>query len=717
MSAADGAALRLQLLGPVKAWRGETEIDLGPAHRRTVLAALALSPNRAVSREELIDALWGEVPPASAQGSIYTYVSGLRQALEPRRVKGSGGSGRRLLASAGAGYCLRLDPEHIDAHRFCLLRDRAQRHWTEGDLPAALGALDDALRQWRGDALSGLSGPFAAAQRARLGELWLATVERRAEVLLASGAHGKLVAELQPLINEHPFRETLRGLLMLALCRSGRQAAALAVFADVRDRLAETLGTEPGPVLRRLHEQILAGDPALPAPDRPPRAASAPAPPRPPRPGTFFGREAELGALRAAASAAIEGHGSSLLIEGEPGIGKSALVAAALAEVTGCQIAWNAAAELDQRFPLRPLLDALGGHTRPVDAGLAKLANFVEDRTGPDAIDNVAELVRMLCADRPLILALDDLQWADEMTVRAWRRLTRETRSLPLLLVGACRPIPRPSGLDRLRAEHAESGVQVLSLRPLPEAAARALAEEIAGAPPARDLRQLAGHAAGNPLYLKEVLETLIDRDMVRIDGGHARLGGESCTAVPPPLASRVSLYLSFLSPETRDTLRWAALLGREFSLADLSVALERPATDLAGAVAEAVASGVLSESGDRLTFRHPLLRRVLYEKTAAAMRIALHRQLAEALAIAGTPASRVAEQLAAAPLQVDAWVAGWLLANIGALAAEAPSVAVSLLRRAVAQASLDGPARETLTATLARLLDGTVRRPAIAVR
>jgi DNA-binding SARP family transcriptional activator len=705
MSAADDATLRLQVLGPVKAWRGEAEVDLGSGHPRTVLAALALSPNRAVSREELIDAVWGEAPPASAHGSIYTYVCRLRRALEPGRAKGSGRTGRsgpQLLASAGAGYCLRLDPEHIDAHRFDLLRDRAARHWREADLPAALGALDDALRLWHGDALSGLAGLFAAAQRARLAELRLATVERRVEVLLASGAHGELVAELRSLANEHPFRETLHGLLMRALDRGGRRTAALAVFADVRDRLVETAGTEPGPALRRLHEQILAD---CPAPERPRRAASVPAPSLPPRPGTFFGREAELGTLREAVSGAMDGHGGSLMVEGEPGIGKSALLAEAFADVTGCRIAWGAAAELDQRFPLRPVLDALGGHARSVDARLAELASSFEDR-GADAIDDVVELVRVLCAEGPLLFVLDDLQWADEMTVRAWRRLAREARSLPLLLVGACRPIPRPPELERLRAGRAESGMGVLALGPLPEQAARALAKEIAGASPAWDLRLLAGYAAGNPLYLREIVQTLIDGDMVRVEGGRAWLGG-SCTRVPSPLASRVSLHLSFLSPQTRDTLRWAALLGLEFSLADLAVALERPATDLAGAVEEAIASGVLIESGGRLAFRHPLLHRVLYEKTGAAMRIALHRQLAEALATAGAPASRVAEQLAAGPVQVDSWVGGWLLANIDAVAAETPRVAVGLVGvlRAEAQASLGGPAREALTTMLARLL------------
>src|SRR6266496_4789058 len=111
MSAADGTTPRLQLLGAVKAWQDERELDLGSAHRRTVLATLAMTPNRAVSREELIDAVWGDAPPASAQGSIYTYISGLRRALEPGRPKGAG---PQLLASVGSGYSLRVDADAVD---------------------------------------------------------------------------------------------------------------------------------------------------------------------------------------------------------------------------------------------------------------------------------------------------------------------------------------------------------------------------------------------------------------------------------------------------------------------------------------------------------------------------------------------------------------------------------------------------------------------------
>ncbi|WP_284749057.1 BTAD domain-containing putative transcriptional regulator [Amycolatopsis sp. RTGN1] len=712
MSAADGSAPRLQLLGPVKAWHGETELDLGSAHRRTVLAVLAMNPNRTVSREELIDAVWGEAPPQSAQGSIYTYVSGLRRALEPGRAKGEG---PQLLASIGSGYSLRLDAGAVDVHRFETLRELAQRKQSAGDSRGAREVLDEALDLWHGVPLSGLPGPFAAAQRARLAEVRLATIERRAEIVLESGGHAELIAELTALTREHPFRETLRGLLMRALARSDRRTEAIAVYADVRDRLVESSGTEPGPALRRLHDELR----EKPAPKPPPtvRVPRSPVTSMPDRADVFVGREAELARLREAVDELGAGTGHSLWLEGEPGSGRTALLAELLAMTQDFRSAFAAADALDQRFALRPLLDALGVHPRATDERRANLAARLAERSGEDPVDGLLGLVRELCAEAPLVLVVDDLHWADDTTLRVWRYLSRETRELPLLLVGASRPVPRPAALEELRAELDNDVTTVFALPPLAEAETHELAAGLAGAPPGPGLRTLVSYGSGNPRYVKEIVETLLTHSMIVLDGVHAHLDGNSCQTIPAPLGSRITLYLSFLSSGTRDTLRWAALLGREFSLSDIAVATERPPTALVGAVDEAITSGVLVESGDRLAFRHLLLRRVLYEKTPAAMRVALHRQLAEAFAAARAPADRVAEQLAAAPAQVDPWVTTWLLDNIGAVATETPRVAVDLLRHAVTQGALPPDARETLTATLARLLFWLGREPEAEAR
>jgi DNA-binding SARP family transcriptional activator len=256
----DQDSLRVEVLGPVRAWRGERELPLGGPRQRTVFAVLAVRAGQVVSHAELTDALWGQDPPASAASSIYTYVTGLRRALEPGRPRRSSG---QVLVSAGSGYLLKLDDGELDADVFYAHRARAQRQRGAGDLRGAAQSFDAALRLWRGVPFGTLSGPFAEIERARLGELRLTMHEERADVLLALGRHAALTVELPGLIQENPLREGLRRELMLALYRSGRQAEALAVYRDTRATLVAELGIEPGPELRQLQEQILVMDPAL----------------------------------------------------------------------------------------------------------------------------------------------------------------------------------------------------------------------------------------------------------------------------------------------------------------------------------------------------------------------------------------------------------------------------------------------------------------------
>ncbi|MBY8851661.1 AfsR/SARP family transcriptional regulator, partial [Saccharothrix sp. MB29] len=255
--------LTAELLGPPRALLGGTEVDLGAARRRAVFSVLALRANQPVSPDELITAVWGDRPPGNAEASVYTYVSGLRKLLEPNR---SARSASELLVSTGSGYSLRLDPEATDVARFEAHRQRAAS-LAPG---AALKELDEALALWRGEALSGVPGPFAQAQRARLAELRLVTSERRAELALESGRHAEAVADLTALAAEHPLREGLRALLMTALHGAGRHAEALEVFRDTRRLLVERLGIEPGAELLAVYQRLLQG---MVAPAAPLRAA------------------------------------------------------------------------------------------------------------------------------------------------------------------------------------------------------------------------------------------------------------------------------------------------------------------------------------------------------------------------------------------------------------------------------------------------------------
>jgi DNA-binding SARP family transcriptional activator/tetratricopeptide (TPR) repeat protein len=246
------------------AWYGDQELPVGQPRQQAVLGILAMRANRVISRGELVDAVWGQDPPASAEGGIYTYVAGLRRVIEPNRsLRGPG----RVLVSSGAGYVLHLVPGQPDAVAFEQDLGRARQLRKAGDAAGAVSALDSALSLWRGIAFAGVPGPFAETERVRLGELRSAAAEERADVLLALGRHEEVVPDLTAMVADHPLRERMRGLLMVALYRCGRQAEALRVFAEGRRVLAEELGIDPGGDLSRIHQQVLTSDPALSVPN------------------------------------------------------------------------------------------------------------------------------------------------------------------------------------------------------------------------------------------------------------------------------------------------------------------------------------------------------------------------------------------------------------------------------------------------------------------
>jgi DNA-binding SARP family transcriptional activator/tetratricopeptide (TPR) repeat protein len=271
-------ALRVGVLGPVTAWDGQDELHVGQPRQQAVLGILAMRANRVISRGELVDAVWGQDPPASAEGGIYTYVAGLRRIIEPgRSLRGPG----RVLVSSGAGYVLHLIPGQPDAVAFEQQLARARQLRQNGDLAGAVTALEGALGLWRGAAFAGVPGPFAVTERARLAELRSSAAEERADALLALGRHEEVVPDLTAMVSEHPLRERMRGLLMIALYRGGRSPEALQVFADGRRVLADELGIDPGTDLSRIHQQVLTSDPALSLPAPGGRAVTAGPDPRP----------------------------------------------------------------------------------------------------------------------------------------------------------------------------------------------------------------------------------------------------------------------------------------------------------------------------------------------------------------------------------------------------------------------------------------------------
>lgn len=239
--------VRFEVLGPVRGWRGNTELELGSPQQRAVLAMLLLARGRQVSLDGLIDGLWeGDVPRAAAS-TVRTYVSRLR-----RRVNS--------IESIGDGYVLRLGSAILDLDEFEQWLREAREVRGRYDAARSARLLRDALGLWRGTALAGIPGPYADSRRVQLTELRLAATEEKLAADIALGDHAAATAELRSLLAEHPFRERFTELLMLALYKSGRQAEALYLFDDMRHRLSEELGVDPGPSLQTMHRRVLQAD-------------------------------------------------------------------------------------------------------------------------------------------------------------------------------------------------------------------------------------------------------------------------------------------------------------------------------------------------------------------------------------------------------------------------------------------------------------------------
>jgi DNA-binding SARP family transcriptional activator/streptogramin lyase len=266
--------VELRILGPFEVCDDSGQpVKLPAGRERALLAVLALQRGEVVSTDVLVDALWGEQPPTTASKALQGYVSHLRRLLDS-----SGANG--MLVTQPPGYALRVDESRIDARRFEVLAAEGWRT-LDHDAAAAVATFEEALALWRGPVLGEFAfAEFAQREIHRLEELRLETVEGRIEGLLRLGRHGAVVAELEARVDEHPLRERLRGQLMLALYRCGRQAEALEVYRDGRALLAHELGLEPGTDLQRLERAILEQDPSLEAPERVPGPSSV-VPPEP----------------------------------------------------------------------------------------------------------------------------------------------------------------------------------------------------------------------------------------------------------------------------------------------------------------------------------------------------------------------------------------------------------------------------------------------------
>ncbi|HUN38243.1 MAG TPA: BTAD domain-containing putative transcriptional regulator, partial [Trebonia sp.] len=510
MTANEGQPLRVALLGPVRAWLGEAELELGAPQRRAVLALLAARPNQVVPRDELIDGIWGEELPSSSVNALHVHVARLRAALEPGRPQRAPS---QVLLASNRGYLLRLAPGQLDAEVFTERLASARASRAAGELTSAARSFEEALGLWRGGALAGIPGPLAQIVRAGLDEQRLAAAEEHVDALLALGRHADAARQLVELVRAHPLRERFSAQLMLALYRSGRQAEALAAFTDARRVLAGELGIEPGPQLRQLHAQILAADSSLDfvATEAAP-LTSAPLDRKRPAPAqlpadvaAFTGRVEELADLDRLAAPSPDM--VIAVLSGTAGVGKTALA-----------VRW--ARRVASAYPDGQLYVNLRGYDpgQPVPPGDA-LAGFLRalGMAGPDippGDDERAAAYRSLLDGRRVLVVLDNAASVDQVRPllpgsSSCLVLVTSRDSLAGLVArhGARRldldtlPLADAVGLlgtligDRVEAEpHAAAALAAQCARlPL----ALRVAAELAAASPGSLLEELAGELAG----------------------------------------------------------------------------------------------------------------------------------------------------------------------------------------------------------------------------
>ncbi|MGW1655366.1 AfsR/SARP family transcriptional regulator [Streptomyces atratus] len=388
---ADGTYLRFSVLGPVRAWRNGEALPSGSPQQRALLTALLLRDGRTATASELIDAIWGEEPPSQALAAVRTYASRLRKVLDPQ-----------TLVSDAGGYAIRTRNDAFDLTMAQELVAEAEKARAGGDRAQARSLFSKALGLWDGETLASVPGPYAENQRTRLEEWRLQLTETRLDLDLEVGCHAEAVSELTALTAAHPLRERLRELLMIALYRSGRQAEALAVYADTRRLLADELGVDPRPELSQLQQRILQADEELARPADEPAPAAAPLRPAqlPATVPDFTGRAdfvRELGDRLATAEGSVMAVSA---LAGIGGVGKTTL-------------AVHVAHQARQHFPDGQLyVDLQGAGARAAEPetvlGAFLRALGTADSAIPDSLDERAALYRSTLDGRRILVLLDN---------------------------------------------------------------------------------------------------------------------------------------------------------------------------------------------------------------------------------------------------------------------------------------------------------------------
>ncbi|MBN6058248.1 AAA family ATPase [Nonomuraea sp. RK-328] len=635
-----------RVLGPVEAYEDD-ELDLGGLRQRAVLARLLVARGQVVPVDMLLYDLWDDDTAKGAQSGLQVYISRLRRVLEPGRPRGGP---NRLLVTVASGYALRVAPDQVDALTFEQLVRAAGEHLEEGDPQSARGRLEKALGLWRGTPYSDFADqPWAEAEVNRLTELRLVARERHADTGLRLGLHAETVPDLEALTTEHPLREEGWRLLALGLYRCGRQGDALAALRRARGILADELGIDPGPALRKLESDILAQAPELelatvPRPPRPvpvgdtwpPRPAAAVEPP-PLEPEPFVGRDAELARLTTAAGRT--GRFQVAIVAGVAGAGKTTLLRQLEGRLAadGWMTASGACPDSSATPPGWAWVEILRSLVGRTGAGeYSQLLAPLLDDAAPDPDDDEASggfrlhravggYLAGVARRAPMLLTLEDLHWADDQTLALLRALPSLLATSRLMLVVTCRESELDDGQSDVLASLARLGPLRVQLSGLdPKAVAELVRATCVREIDEDAVESIVERTAGNPFFVRETVR-LLDSEAAADRASAA----EVLSRVPSGVRDVLRRRISRLPAGAQQILLQAAVIGRDVDV-DVLVDVAGDEDAVVEAVEAALLAGLVTEPGPGLLrFDHDLVRDTIYSDASRLRRTRLHAAVA----------------------------------------------------------------------------------------
>jgi DNA-binding SARP family transcriptional activator len=730
--------LEITLTGDVTVGRGDQagrHSFSGPP--RVVLAALVFEREAGVSRDQLAEMLWPDGRPRTWASALRTHVSRVRTLVSTTL----GGTGETVVAGDG-GYQLTLPADvtlEVDVDQAERALGAARAALAAGDAASALRLASGAADRVHGPFLPGHHGPWVDAVRERLADVVVGALELTAQAALATGDLDRALAAAEEAVQRAPLRESAHRSRLAALDAAGNRAEALRAYQRLRRVLADELGVDPSPETEAAYLALLGPAPPSRSPRR--RAPEATGPglsaTGPSAPAPFVGREAELATLAAAWEQAAAGARHVVVVTGEAGIGKSRLTLEAAHRIglNGGLVLYGRC-DHEAIVPYQPIVEALDGFVAatppdelPVlgNEAMAELAAVLPSLDGPRRptgsdgrarlFGAVTELVATAARERPLLLVLDDLQWADEDTLLLVRHLLRRADDAPVLVVAISRDHDLQPGHPLGEVVHSldrDGWVRRLPLQGLTEADVRELLARthVAGdaAERAATARQLVAESAGNPFLVTELLGAGAPPTAGPSRAPDLEPGAHAARPIPQSVHELVASRLSRLDGATTALLRAAAVAGARF---DLDVAADAAGLDQAvvlDAVDAALSSGlVVEESADRYRFAHHVVRRTLVAQLSGARRRALHDRLAGAIErLRAHELDRHAAALAhhssaGAGPGGDARAVRWArLASAQAAERSAPAEAVRLCRQALAH--VPASERELLAEVTAEL-------------